>query len=269
MLRLESQPELVRRLVKEWLKSGDNCVPHELKYALQGSVNPETFKLLSRRIVERYEKGALTVHFHVRPPRLEIGELRSHVERNSDSAPYCAVAQFFASDKEAETSVSRNKIDIVSNDGDNVQAPVFIDVYESIQDSQRIIPTVVRLQSLDECSRLWGNPIEAFGSELRVLDSTLRNGEGIASTGNVGVVCDHQLRDDVVQGRTDVPKEITGDCADFGGCLWSEPNPLHEDLPFSVLLHSDAAFAFTKLRDQPMHLVKMFLCPDEFQVNLS
>jgi hypothetical protein len=58
--------EAIRNSVKEWLKSGNHIIPHELENLLQYHVDPSIREFLSPRIVKRYKEGALAVQLRTR-----------------------------------------------------------------------------------------------------------------------------------------------------------------------------------------------------------
>src|SRR5450759_3128629 len=161
--------ERIRSLVEEWLKSGDNCVPGELKNLLQHRVNPQQLKVLNRRIVERYKDGSLSLHFHILERIPQTGRQLWVVEGNSDITEYCAIAQFCVADnhvKERGRSMNPIHPGVVGNSSSQCRRPVLIDIMESVQGLQRLVPTVVRLETLNECSGFFGKPVKPLSSDV-------------------------------------------------------------------------------------------------------
>lgn len=156
MIRPKNQ---VRELVKKWLESLENGIPHELEDALQHSIDAMRFETLSRRIVERYKNGSLSLHFHLFKT-LHKGE----VETQPNVAELCTVAQFIMPHEHGEDGVLPVlpfKFDGTSDASSEMETFVFVDVVEIIERSKRILPTMVRLQPLDQCHRLFGNTFKS------------------------------------------------------------------------------------------------------------
>src|ERR1019366_5866062 len=108
-----SRSDQIRQSVKEWLKTGDDLLPDELKDLRQHNFNPQRLQFVSRRIVERYKDGSLSLHFHIQesfpkacesfpPPGVgqKLGVIQGH-----HGAEYCAVAQFLPTNEHADERV--------------------------------------------------------------------------------------------------------------------------------------------------------------------
>lgn len=255
----------IRHAVKKWLKSGNHRISDELENLLQCSVNSETLKVFSRFIVERYKHGTLSVHFHVRESGFKVRNPGGGCKRYSDPAEYCAVAQFFVSEEQGKFAGLSDNFSVIRDNRNDVQCAVFVDVVESVEGSQKAVPSVVRLQSLDQCRSLYGDtPKSLAGDLIGEFGSGVRDGELVTGGRTVSGRRLDQFPDDVIQDGFDVCEEVSGDCADLGRCGRSEPHALDEELALRILLQDDAAFALRILPRGSDNFVQMFLCPDEF-----
>ena len=137
MLKQMSRPEQIRQSVKEWLKTGDNCVPDKLKDLLQYRIDPPRLQLVGGRFVERYEDGSLTLHLHLSKPVSHGGG----IERHRDVPVYCAVSQFGISDDHFHhgTLTALPFGDGITRDsGSQVECPVLVDVVKFVEDSSAL-----------------------------------------------------------------------------------------------------------------------------------
>jgi hypothetical protein len=150
-LSQEQKSERIRQLVKEWLKSGQRSLSEEIKNLLQNYDNPS---ILRKHILERYKHGSLSVHVHIFVDAIRLV-----------SQDYCAICHFSADDIDMQTKTL--EINCVSEDGGHVQSSVLIDVCEFRENPQGVqiaerLPTMIRLQGIDECVRTCGNPQQSF-----------------------------------------------------------------------------------------------------------
>jgi hypothetical protein len=151
-------PKEIRRLIKVWLEPGDDNVPDELKGLLDDIANRTVARHV--RLIERYERGTLKIH-------LQVGTV--HDGKRSD---LCAVVHRPASLRMVEQldakdglpgGVGKRGLRIAGSQSGEAQPAVLINVVEMVEDPERMsfgraISSVVRLQSLNACRRLLGNP---------------------------------------------------------------------------------------------------------------
>jgi hypothetical protein len=194
-------------LIKKWLESGNNVISHELENLLQHGFDSETFEVFSRRTAERYKDGSLSLsfHFHVTLPKTserlvsEKFEQCRIVQRNSNIAEYCAIADFLSADEHfEERSIPTGPINesVARNGGDQIQSLVLISFVQCGQGQKSLIPSMIRLQTLDECRSRRGYPIKPvpFFGFFEVL-RTATDGERSFSTWGVGRIRQDQLPD--------------------------------------------------------------------------
>ena len=265
-----SRSDSIRHSVKEWLKSGDHRISDELENLLQCSVNPETLKVFSRFIVERYKHGTLSVHFHIRESGLKVRHVCGQCERYSDPTEYCAVVQFLVSEEQSKFAGLRDDLSVVCNDGNDVQRAVFVDVVESVEGTQRAIPSVVRLQSLDQCRSLCGNTSQPFAGDLiGEIGSCVGDWELVAGGRTTSGSRLDQFPDDVIQDGLDVGEEVSCNCANLRRCAGEESHTLDEHPEFRIFLQRDAALSLSILPRSKDNFAQMFLCPDEFDLDCA
>ncbi len=142
---------------------------------------------------------------------------------------------------------------------------MFVDFVELCEDTERILPGIVRLQSLHQCRRRFGHapellPINSLGEITR----TASNGELIARSRLMRRVGEDKLPDNVIEDGADIEEEISGNCANFGRSGWCDSDALNGHFQGKILLHPDSAFAMSVSPRGEYGFVQMFLCPNEF-----
>jgi hypothetical protein len=269
---------LITQSVKEWLESGDGCVPDKLDNLLQDSLDPQRFKLFSRRIAERYEHGSLTLHFHIEESLSEVGESLSVseelkkigiIQRHSNTAKYCAVAQFFAAEKHIDkSSITAFPFNsrIAGDGGNEIERLVLVSLVQCRKGTKRLIPTRVRLQTLDQCHSTFGNPNQPVPFLLRFeVSRAITNGERGSIFHSSGIRPD-EMENEVIESRPDIVEEI---CNQEGELLrWlREMNTQKADVRFLVFLGDNFALAYGKPEEKLLYRFEMFICPDQFKPN--
>jgi len=253
----------VRGLVEKWLESLENGIPHELEDALQHGVNSVRFEAFSRRIVERYKNGGLSLHFHV-------FEARRHriIEAQPDATESCAIAQFIIPQKHGANRVllvQPFEDNGASHDCSQMEIFVFVDVMEIVERFKRILPTVVRLQPLDQCHRLFGNTLKPFalqGSGEIIGTATDRKGSAIPRF--VRGIGQNEAVNDVIQGRADIEQEIADDRSERIR-RFRQTYPQKHCIALRVFLGNDLAIAVSERAKDFDYRIQMLLCPDEFE----
>lgn len=275
MLRLESQlqlskSDLIRLRVKEWIKSGDDLIPDEVKDLLKRPIDPKFFKVFTRRIVERYKEGTLSLHFHFRDTLIKNAEFLREVERDADVPEYCAIAQFAVSEHHSDDvmiPIRTKETRAICDNSDHIQFPVFIDVMECVEESQRVIPTLVRLQPFDQCRSFFVNTIEASASK-RVFEAVIgdRDWELIRAS-RFALVGDSELPHEMIESRSDIEQEIACDSTEFGRHFGGDIDAQDRYLLIKVFLGQDYALAFSITGGNRESLLKMFICPVDLVAN--
>jgi len=268
-----SVSDKIRQSVKEWLKTGDNRLPDELKDLLQHNINPHRLQFISRRIVERYKNRSLSLHFHIQesfPKACEsfslpgVGE-KFGIIQGHHGAEYCAVAQFLPTDEHADERVlvattPINKSIVCDRRGE-IQCSVLINVVEVGECPERFIPTAVRLQTLDQCSRLIGNAAKpACPESVRKTVGRGANRKHVPRAGSSVRLDQDKLHHEMVKGRPSIKKKIADDKAEPKRGL----RKMHSENPHMrllVFLGNDVALAFGKPAEDFDYSFKMFVCP--------
>src|SRR5215469_10051932 len=253
----------IRSLVKKWLESLEDGIPRELEDALQHGVNAVQFETFSRRIVERYKNSSLTVHFH-------LSELRGEpsIESHSNVTELCAVAQFFVPqerDEKRELLVKPFEFDFASDGSGQMETFVLVDIMEFVEHRERLIPSMVRLQSLDQCHSLFGNPIKpmALPSGGEVIGSTT-NGECGAVSQFIRRVAQDEAVNYVVERTADVEEKIADDTSE-NIRRFRQGHAKNNQIALRVFLSENVAIAVSESAKNVEYRIQMFLCPDEFE----
>jgi hypothetical protein len=253
--------DLIRRSVKEWIEGGDDLVPDEIKDLLYHSVNPKIFKMLSRRIVERYKDGTLSIHLHIRK-----------VGKQMDGQTYgeiCSIAQVLVSQDHVDmhdTTPLPLQIGVVGDNGGDVETLVLVDVMELVENSERAIPCCVRLQSLDQCNRVCADAAQTLRLNLvGKISLVSRDRKLIACTRNIGGIGDHELPHKVVKDGAHVEQKISHDRTNLGRSFGLQADSQTKVLAIKVYHGDDFAMPARDSPDHLEYLVQMLLRPGEFE----
>jgi hypothetical protein len=93
----------IQQLRKEWIKTGENCLPEELRNIFENPINSEGFQFFSRRILERDKNGCLPLHSHISESFSKSG-IVGMIQGDAEVSEHCAVAQFLVSEKHGKES---------------------------------------------------------------------------------------------------------------------------------------------------------------------
>lgn len=148
-------PEYLRAL-QELFKSGENNSPNLIHTKLQEVIDRESRRaLFENTLVERYKRMHEVLHVH-------CSVLVDHLGRER-RFKFCAVLH--AAHREMVPSGTDQPGSVVSLRIDDVQVSVFVDVRQLFDDPQHVacIHSIVRLNRLDECERVIGNPWKRSG----------------------------------------------------------------------------------------------------------
>lgn len=261
----------LRRLVKEWLKSGDDNIPDELKGVLDDIANRTVVR--HGRFVERYERASLKLHLHF------------GVAQDGEHSDFCAIVHRTGSLRMVEQleghdrmpgGVSKGGLGVCTSQSDEAQSAVFINVVEMVENPVgvpfgRAIRSVVRLQPLDECCRLLGNPAHNPRRSpfiLFVLPENrfvLEDGE-IRSRRGSAVVEKDELPSEVIQAGPEVVEAVPHEDAKAQGGRLPDVKAVDVARAFSIALIDDLVrIAVHVGLVLPVERVEVFLCPDDFK----
>jgi hypothetical protein len=256
----------IRSLVKEWIKTGEDRLSDELENLLHNAVNSEGFQVFSPRILERYKNGSVSLHFHISESLCNPGVI-GMVEGHSDVAKYCAVAEFFLPEKHGDYCASSSAplhSGVIRYGGHQVERLVFVKFVEIGHLPEKIIPTRIRLQSLDDCLRLVGHPIKTMSSDL------IREGFGTGADRELVLNCVHggavnfdKLPNEMVKGGSNIEQVIPDHRTErIGG--FGKMNAKEHQIAFRILLGNNLAFSVVTGSENLVYSYAMFICPDQF-----
>jgi hypothetical protein len=256
----------IQQSVKEWLESGEDGIPDELRNLLQNSVNAKGFQVFSRRILERYKNGSLTLHFHIEESVGDAGVI-GMIQRNPGIPEYCAVAQFLTPEEHGHESVLASapiNSGITSDSGNKTEHLVLIEFVEIGHSPERIVPTRVRLQTLDECRSFVGQPIQPMPSYL--VNEGLGRGADREHVPNRVLTCRsgiNKLPDKVIERSPSVEEKIS----DHGTKTIRRLGQSHShesNISLRIMLGNDLAIAVGTARQNLRYSFSMLICPDQF-----
>ncbi|TKB59304.1 MAG: hypothetical protein E8D49_08440 [Nitrospira sp.] len=263
----ESRQDKLRRLIKEWLKSGQDALPDVIKNLMDEGA--ETL-IPKPSLIERYKSGSLRLHLHVLAHCLiggvwKIGHLcfvaqyaigraqGGHISAGSDTVGSCC----------CDTDING-----VHHCSSEMHVPMLVYVGERIQNPQGMIcdiPTMVRLQSMNDCLRLNGHPANARVARFIVARGVIENWE----TGFIGgfpPIQSDQLKSNTIETTSHIVEAITEQHRQTDGRVWT--NVHDEDVMLSAVFDDELVRLDIKVSD---HLIiecaEMLLSPDQFLVD--
>src|SRR4051812_43111642 len=139
-------------LNEESLELRDNNLVYEVPELGEA---PADLYTLCGSLVEHYKQESVSFHLHM-----------VFLDRNGTDRKFCSV---IARSERALHRDAANRADELSarcmgTENCQQDSPVLVDVTEVIDDSNgcpiTLCPVMVRLQSLDLCHRIWGNPVK-------------------------------------------------------------------------------------------------------------
>ena len=179
----------IKALVKELIETNDYRILDKLKeIRKENAYRP---RCLYPDLLELYKQGGLALHFHFL--HREAGNQFVHGSngdgagyRRFDNVEYCAVVKLHR-EIEGKDGFSRNleiQHGVFSDGGGECKHPVLVEVMEGVEPFECLIPSVVRLQTLDQCVRDGCDPSK---SSFFVRDSFLKT-SGLLVMGNMLLV---------------------------------------------------------------------------------
>jgi hypothetical protein len=220
-------------------------------------------------LIERYERQDLQLHWHL------YADAKRTVD-NGKRTDLCIVLNFVEVGLEPRLSINDPTLRAIGSESTMYSGeqhpPVLVDVAKVVNDPQHRllkIPTVVRLQTLDECNRIWGHPKKPSLLGNCVLESLWRrtDGEHIVFVGSV-LRSKHEFPHQVIEGRSEVLEEISKYHREPSG------DGTFGNNPSNILIRG--AFALSDyfcwvrlviLRRLGLERLEMFVSPDDFVSN--
>lgn len=140
--------QLLEKLTKEQADPKDERweIVHDLLY--RGGLERSKF-----RFMERYSNGVLVFHLH--GVLVDIHKMQRLVE-------FCATCEPWDEKRAGDSAWPCNDVPSMNCGNSGIQASMFVDVREEAQHPEKLMPamrSIVRLQTLDECKRRFGNAI--------------------------------------------------------------------------------------------------------------
>lgn len=263
----------LRRLVKEWLESGDENIPDELKGLLDDVANRTVVRHGCLR--ERYKRGALELHAHFR------------VVKEGEHSDFCAIVHRtgplrMVEELEGEDGmpggVSKGGLSIAGSQSGEAQPAVLINVVEMVENSEgvffgRPIHSVVRLQPLDECRRLLGNPAHNPRRSLFTLflppeNSFVLEDRILRPRGRSAAVGKNKLPSEVVQAGPEVMETVPHKDAKTQGGRLPDVKAVDMARTFFIAFMDDLIRVAVHVSSVlPIERVKVLLCPGDFESN--
>jgi hypothetical protein len=253
--------DLNRRLIKEWLETGDDNLLHHANQASHRTIN---LQVRNEGFLERYIGNRLELHVHV----FGVGGT-VHANHN-----FCAVSRYgFVSTDCKNVSLSISDLDFRASgaNGSESESSVLIDVHELVKNPQRMAVGVklagsVRLQSINDCLGLNGYAAKPIATKL-----TLEAFRREADREHVFLdrflpVAEDQLPDDVIKSRSKAVQALSYDDAETEiGRRHSQLEK--EGLPdFRISLGDNSAIIETPIGFS-FDCFEMYFCSDDFLSN--
>ncbi|HLZ93501.1 MAG TPA: hypothetical protein VKQ28_17480 [Candidatus Acidoferrum sp.] len=176
---------------EEFLKLGNNEL---IDTVIQSQETCSNFYTLCGSVVERYKVGELAFHFHC----------FTNATGTRSDCDLCIMAARSISDMNALSAFRGSYLSAsgMGTENSQQQPPMLIDIAQCVEENERVgwtatLPNAVRLQSLDFCNRVWGNPVKPMPPKL-VIESIRRR------TDRKHIL----FAGDVVRGKYQFPHQI-------------------------------------------------------------
>lgn len=165
---------------------------------------------------------------------------------------YCAVVEFIVPLDRSEADLNRPvtggtppiQLRIPSDRSDEIKVPVLVEVVELGKHGQWMsLPSMVRLQTLDECHRLCGRVIEPMLVLNGIVESPARlaNGKDMGF-GRSSVIHYDELPNEMVKSGTEIEQTVSDDQSQIIRRLGTQPDSQDSHL-IRLLLRKNLALA--------------------------
>jgi len=228
------------------------------------------FHVLGGSLIERYKRNDVGWHIHFRSaPEGSIN--------NREGSDFCALLQHgIKVETPVELSVNLLGDEVVGGlpaiHDSGQYPPMLVDIAELVHHGEhinaRILPAVVRLQSLDFCNRVNGNPIQPPASELLLKRFWRRTDREHIVSGGIILRSKYKFPYQIIETGAQVLEKITHDAGNTrrdGGATNNLPDKFIRVSVFlshhfcGILLKEPACFG--------SEFFEMFLCPEELPAN--
>jgi len=198
----------LQSLNKETLEFGQNRESNIVKQAVQHEAN---LHIPRGSLVERYKHNDIGIHSHLKATS-------TGTVHNRKWPDFCILLQSGKINVDEKLSVNDFGLNLThaASKIDDKQPSVLVNVAEVIDNPEhgfvKVLPVVVRLQTLDFCNSICGNPVEpALLSDLIVERfQCFTHGKHIVFTGSV-LRSKYKFPHQIIEGRAQVLETIADD----------------------------------------------------------
>ncbi len=258
-------------LFQEWVKSGNDIIPDELKNLIQQE--SDRYIIRGIRFLEDYESGTLYFHLHIAVKR------DVEILGKSDGGEWCFVVSHpnvrSARLGGQDPSVWQNNAAMGFGEmgNGNMQQAMLVSVRHLSKNrkgmSRRIIPSCIRLQKVNDCQYFGCNPadnLRAYGLSCFTSGATIENRK-LSTLSYRPTVLHYQTASEMVEGRSEIMDTISKDNPD--ALIRLTDNVKLQKNQFMVA-RLDIANDFVRLTvkvacDFTVDSQQVFLCPIEFE----
>jgi hypothetical protein len=256
-------------LVKQLIECRDDDRFNLLQADLKNVLDRERISISKGTLSERYISGETSLHIH---NRLRL--------RGNSRLNFCAMLEASPGNRNKASMQPHNFL-LTNLSIGQIKVSVFVDIREMGKPSQdfRRAGTVIRLNTLDECKRRFGNPRKNLG-EVVVGQGKLAGNGGIASHRNMrqqrkftpllpvrgeldsGRIQLDEIECQVIQGRTELIERLASQNCDVGRRRFLDVYCF-----FAVRIRDDFARLTAGISANALfNSVDVLRCPDEFEV---
>lgn len=260
------------RLSREIEEAGSNEAADHVRQLLHDEFERIglRFRVTKGGFIERYTRNDLALHLH--------GAIGLPEPRVGTNGEFCAVIEIRSDEMSLSSSFREyGLLEVETQDG-HIQVPMFVDVGECVEETEHEvrrlhIPSVIRLQSLDECKRSWGETRPRLATKL-VLGNMVSEPSGAASAnreldlvvggdGSFPVVHLDKIEKQVIQGGPNLIQQLSNENRNINGGLL-----FNYGCFFTVRLRDDFIRVVVGVfGDTRVDFCRVVPCPDEFSLN--
>lgn len=247
---------------------GDNAL-HQLEHLVHRCKDRLTIDNL--RLVERYLKGELHLLLVLKTSRFGV-DFIADLERLNRATEVCVgdEAQNSTSIRPATDDINhslvveRSRISELVPHSCGDKESVFVNIVQSAELPEKVIPTLVRLERVDSINAL-GTEFLYFSTTLRrhVVIKTLPKREMNILLGSAGRIGSHQSECEIVKSASQIVENVSDDCGNSARNLRDELN-VDDLISVRILLSSEEITVFREGIQSNFEITDVLFGPFDF-----
>lgn len=226
------------RLTKQVFDSRNDVKPDEMWKLINDALNTGCLRYSSLGFVERYDRNQISLHIHCSGRNGDAES--SRIGHRSDGWEFCAVLQHDVSVADVESAKCAPAIANINAGNSGVQIAVLVDIRKLQKKPEEgvgsILRSTIRLQTLDECIGVAGDPMFSPALEILKWQRHVEGGDSatrrVVTKGEVttpfpillggNAVPFDEFEKQMTQGGSTVVENLSREDSDIGGRLLAD-----------------------------------------------